>query len=167
MEINREKAIIWKVDKNNSIFKNLKDENGKNFFYYLNMLNLENDPNSLILSSIHHYYYNVDDLKKVSTIIQVKELNNISDIHKFFKSIVSVLSSNTNLIGCFQDNNIYKNNIFGLSWMTNWILNMIDGKSSHYMSRKKVINILLKYKLEILDITEFDNLTYFYVKVIK
>jgi len=147
----------------NQTFENLKKEKGSNFFYYINMLNLgEDEP--LILSPIHHYYYDFEDLKNIKTIIQIKELNKISNLKKFFGNVSKILSPGTNFIGCFKDNKIYRNNIIRSFPGINWLLNNLGYKPNNYLSRNKVMTILNKYNLQIIDITEFDTLTYFYVK---
>lgn len=157
------KEGIENTEKQNIVFKNLLRENGGNFFYYMNMINLEKE-DPLILSPIHHYYYDYNELKKVKTIIQIKELNKVSDIKKFLSNVSHVLTPGTNFIGCFKDNKIHKSYIQYNSKTINWILTKINSNVQHYLSRKKVIDLLNKYNLEIVDMTEFDLLTYFYVK---
>jgi hypothetical protein len=152
------------VDRQKEIYQNLVHERGDNFFYYMNMLNLEKDEDPLILSAIHHYYYDYNELKNIKTIIQIKDLNSVSDIKKFLGNVSQVLTSNTNFIGCFKDNEIHKGNLLNSSRTINWIFNKLNFKVEHYLSRKKVIDLLTKYDLSIVDITEFDNLTYFYAK---
>jgi len=161
---NKVKDKIQQVEQNENIFNALKNENNKNFFYYLSMLNLEKNGNTLILSSIHHYYYDFNEIKKVKTIIQGKELNKLSDIDKFFKNIIKVLSPDSNFIGCFRDNKIHKDNILKRLKITDWLINKLYDKPNYYLSRKKIIKLLNKHNLKIMDITELDNMTYFYVK---
>jgi len=161
---NKVKDKIQQVEQNENIFKTLINENNYNFLYYLSTLNLEKDLNTLVLSSIHHYYYDFNEIKKIKTLIQCKELNKISDIDKFFKNIINVLSPNSNFIGCFRDNKIYKDNILKRLKITDWLINKLHDKPNYYLSRKKVIKLLNNHDLKIIDITELDNITYFYVK---
>jgi len=35
----------------------------RNFSYYVGMLNIEEDSNVLIISPVHHYYYNFNEIK--------------------------------------------------------------------------------------------------------
>lgn len=150
-----------KIDKN---FRSLIKENGKNFYYYLTMISLDKDPDPLILSPLHHYYYDLSEIKNVKTIIQIKELNKISDLNKFLNNIVKVISPDTNFVGCFKDDKIYGTNILRSTKFTDWLFGNFESKPNHYMSRQKVMNILTKYEFNIMDITEFDNMTYFYAK---
>ena len=126
------------------------------------MMNIEEDPNLLILSPIHHYYYDFDEIKNVKTLIHIKELNKISNISKFLTNIDHILSKNANFIGCFRDNKLFYDS-FGNGFI-NWLISQFDYKENHFLSRKKIINLFKKHRFEIIDITIFEGLTYFCVK---
>lgn len=132
--------------------------------YYVSMLNIKDDSNTLILSPVHHYYYNIDEIKDVRTLIHTKELNKVSDLKRFMNNTLHVLSKDSMFIGCFRDNKI-RQNIFYRNRVFYWFNNILDGNAIYrYMSRTMVIKMFMKLKLEIIDMSEVDGITYFCVK---
>jgi hypothetical protein len=148
------------------ILSNFIKEGDKNFYYYLRMLNLDEESNYIILSKIHHYYYDFNELRNTKIIIHIKELNSISNVKCFFINLSKVISSNTIFIGCFNDDKIYNNKILQFSNFIDWIINNFRSIPNHYMSRKKVTKFLSKNGFKIIDMTEFNTITYFYAKKI-
>jgi hypothetical protein len=127
-------------------------------------LNIKDDSNTLILSPVHHYYYNIDEIKDVRTLIHTKELNKVSDLKRFMNNTLHVLSKDSMFIGCFRDNKI-RQNIFYRNRVFYWFNNILDGNAIYrYMSRTMVIKMFMKLKLEIIDMSEVDGITYFCVK---
>jgi hypothetical protein len=132
--------------------------------YYVSTLNIKDDSNTLILSPVHHYYYNIDEIKDVRTLIHTKELNKVSDLKRFMNNTLHVLSKDSMFIGCFRDNKI-RQNIFYRNRVFYWFNNILDGNAIYrYMSRTMVIKMFMKLKLEIIDMSEVDGITYFCVK---
>lgn len=132
--------------------------------YYVSMLNIKDDSNTLILSPVHHYYYNIDEIKDVRTLIHTKELNKVSDLKRFMNNTLHVLSKDSMFIGCFRDNKI-RQNIFYRNRVFYWFNNILDGNAIYrYMSRTMVIKMFMKLKLDIIDMSEVDGITYFCVK---
>lgn len=132
--------------------------------YYVSTLNIKDDSNTLILSPVHHYYYNIDEIKDVRTLIHTKELNKVSDLKRFMNNTLHVLSKDSMFIGCFRDNKI-RQNIFYRNRVFYWFNNILDGNAIYrYMSRTMVVKMFMKLKLEIIDMSEVDGITYFCVK---
>lgn len=132
--------------------------------YYVSTLNIKDDSNTLILSPVHHYYYNIDEIKDVRTLIHTKELNKVSDLKRFMNNTLHVLSKDSMFIGCFRDNKI-RQNIFYRNRVFYWFNNILDGHAIYrYMSRTMVVKMFMKLKLEIIDMSEVDGITYFCVK---
>ena len=50
----------------------LINEGGESFYKYVDWLGLANDPDLVVLSSLHHYYYDADEMNKVKTVINLK-----------------------------------------------------------------------------------------------
>jgi hypothetical protein len=93
------------ANNNNSIIDTLIAEGGESFYNYINWLGFANEPNLIVLSSLHHYCYDAKEMKNVNTIINLKELNRIKQIKSFLHSISYILPLKSNFIGCFVDNN--------------------------------------------------------------
>jgi len=159
-----DKSVSMDDNRNNPVFENLLAEGGENFYHYINWLGLGKDPNLMILSSIHHYYYDFNDLKGVKTLINLKKLNEINHIDTFLSNVFRVLPSKANFVGCFKDNKIrggisvpfYQSFKF-----LNSLINMVDSKTDRFMTRKDVIKLLESHDFRIVDMTEISSITYF------
>ena len=90
--------------KSNTVLRVPTTENCENFTKYIERLDLSKDPNLVVLSSLHHYYYDADEMTNVKTIINLKELNQIKQLKDFLHSIYHILPPNCNFIGCFVNN---------------------------------------------------------------
>lgn len=148
----------------NPVLENLLAEGGENFYHYINWLGLGKDPNLMILSSVHHYYYDFNDLKDVKTLVNLKKLNQISHIDTFLTNVLRVLPPKSNFVGCFKDNKI-RGGIsvpFYQSFkLLNGLINIIDSKTDRFMTRKDVIKLLESHDFGILDMTEINSITFF------
>lgn len=159
-----EKKVVMNENDSNPLFETLSSEGGENFFHYVNWLGLAKDPNLMILSSIHHYYYDFNDLKGVKTIINLKQLNQINHIDAFLKNIFRVLPPKANFIGCFNDNKIHSGiavPFYQSFKFLNSVITLIDSKTDRFMSRKDVIKLLESHEFRIVDMTEINKITYF------
>jgi hypothetical protein len=165
-----DKSVSMEDNQNNPVFENLLAEGGENFYHYINWLGLGKDPNLMVLSSIHHYYYDFNDLKGVKTLINLKKLNEINHIDTFLANVFRVLPSKANFVGCFKDNKIrggisvpfYQSFKF-----LNGLINMVDSKTDRFMTRKDVIKLLESHDFRIVDMTEISIITYFCTESLK
>lgn len=159
-----DKNASMEENQNNPVFDNLLAEGGENFFHYVNWLGLAKDPNLMVLSSIHHYYYDFNDLKGVRTLINLKRLNRINHLDTFMNNVFRVLPAKANLIGCFKDNKIRGGMAvpFYQSFRyVNKLINIFDSRTDRFLTRKDVIKLLESHKFRIVDMTEISNMTYF------
>jgi len=159
-----DKDISMADTHNNPVFDSLLAEGGENFYHYINWLGLSKDPNLMILSSIHHYYYDFNDLKGVRTLVNLKKLNQINHIETFLNNVFRVLPSKANFVGCFKDNKI-RGGIAVPFYQSfkyfNKLINILDSKTDRFMTRRDVIRLLESHDFGIVDMTEISNLTYF------
>jgi hypothetical protein len=88
----------------NPVLRILTNEEGENFANYIEQLGLAKDPNLVVLSSLHHYYYDAEEMINVKTVVNLKELNQIKQLKDFLHSIFHILPPDCNLIGCFVNN---------------------------------------------------------------
>ena len=170
---------------NKSFFKILTSEGCESFANYIDWLGISKDDNPVILSSLHHYYFDAEEMKNIKTVINLKELNQMKDIKSFFNSLFNILSQNTNFIGRFVDNkknsgyelknnsSYYQNkknfeNIENGIVSRNPILNMLysfmDSKTNKYMSENSVSLMLEEHGFRVLDMTELNGYTYFFAQ---
>jgi hypothetical protein len=165
----------------NPVYAELVGDGHEDFYNYLDWLGLAKSPDLLILASSHHYYFEIEDLKNVSTVVSLKKLNNLTKPKDFLREINAVLPQKCHFIGCFTDNkkqNVfsatkkYPSSIDGLDsgsdfttgrWNSflNVLYGVIDAKTNRYMSEKSVRLLLEETGFKIIDITEFNDLTYF------
>jgi len=159
-----DKVVSMDENQNNPVFENLLAEGGENFYHYINWLGLGKDPNLMVLSSIHHYYYDFNDLKGIKTLINLKKLNEINHIDTFLGNVFRVLPSKANFVGCFKDNKI-RGGIgapFYQSFkLLNGMINMVNSRTDKFMTRKDVIRLLETHDFRIVDMTEISNITFF------
>ena len=165
----------------NPVYKELVDEGHEDFYNYLDWLGLAKSHHLLILTSSHHYYFEVEDLKSIKTVVNLNKLNNIKSIKDFLQGIYNVLPHKCYLIGSFTDSK--KHSVFSPSkkspgridgedfnsesdsgsWNSflNLLYGVIDMRTNRYLTEKGVKVYLEATGLKILDMTEFNGLTYF------
>ena len=151
---------------------------GKSFYNYIDWLGLAKDSDLIVLSSMHHYYYDADDLNEIKTVVNLMPLNQIKQIKGFFHSIYHLIPHKCFFIGCFADhkkhygyifnrNPLYENpesinhGILSKIPFLNIIYRMIDARTDKYLSVKNITSSLEDFGFKILDMTELDGLTYF------
>jgi hypothetical protein len=166
----------------NPVFEELTADGSKDFLNYIKLLNLAKCRNLIVLSSSHHYYYDAEDMKEVKTLVNMKQLNQIKQIRNFLHSIFHLLPAKSYFIGCFFDyknqngffSNSYKsqyqitglfdrvkNGIESEIPIINMIYNIIDFRTTRYLTKRSVTLLLEEAGLIVLDITELNRLTYF------
>jgi hypothetical protein len=163
------------------VYRELFEEGHEDFYNYLDWLGLAKSHHLLILTSSHHYYFEVDDLKSIKTIVNLNKLNNIKSIKDFLQGIYNVLPHKCYFIGSFTDSK--KHSVFSPSkkspgridgedfnsesdngpWSSflNLLYGVIDMRTNRYLTEKGVKVYLEETGLKILDMTEFNGLTYF------
>jgi hypothetical protein len=145
-------------NKNNFVIDHLKMEGGENFFFYINGLGLANESNMMVLSSRHNYYYDYNDLKGVTTLINMKRLNQIKHLNSFLNIVSKALPPRSNFIGCFSDWRSQKQKRIELP------TKMYKGYAAGTVieiDKNDVSGLLESYRLKVIDMTEINGLTYF------
>jgi len=177
---NRKKFMITKPSIN-PVYEELVAQGHDDFYSYLEWLGLAKKSDLLILTASHHYYFEIEDLKNVKTVVNLNKLNNMKNIDDFLQAIYRVMPYKCHFIGCFTDNKIQnifvssKRPVFQIDsegnnseietgpWSSflNMLYGIIDSKTNRYLTKKIVQTMLDNTGLKILDITEFNGLTYF------
>jgi hypothetical protein len=143
---------------------NMIAEDGENFFHYLKDLGLSRENNLVVLSSRHHYFYDENELKNVSTLINLRKLNLIKYLDEFLFSLFQVLPVNTKFLGCFNDCNTSGSNGASLLHPLKLLkqkVNNLEFKGERTLNKNKVSEILESYGFKIINMTEMNGLTYF------
>jgi hypothetical protein len=167
---------------NNKVLETLNTEGCEDFVTYIDWLGLAKNPNFVVLSSRHHYFYDSEDLRGVNSVINLKELNLIRNLKGFLHNIFHVIPSKSYFIGCFVDNK--KNNGFELRTshssvknvmnseavengilsripFLNMLYSLLDSKTNSYLSKASVTQLMTDHGFKVLDITELNGMTYF------
>jgi hypothetical protein len=132
----------------------------ENFINYLNWHGLANEDNLLVLSSKLHYYYDYEELKDVTTLINLKKLNLIKHLDDFLHTLYNGLSPKTNFIGCFYDRKSHKGvNI--ISRLYKKFINILDSKIDVDIDSRDFSRLLESHGFKIIDMTEINGLIYF------
>jgi hypothetical protein len=160
----------------------IASEGSGDFVNYLEWLGFSNDLNLVVLSSVHHYYYDAEEMKNVRTLVNLIELNEIKQVNDFIYSVFNLIPSKSYFIGCFVDNQ--KNNKYsfkntnistnhskdseavenGISSripFLNVLYNLLDAKINKYLSKNEVAQMLSDRGFRVVDMTELNGITYF------
>lgn len=153
----------------------------KIFLDYLEWMGLDNDPNFLILSPSRHYYYDLEDLLEVTTVLNLKHLNHIKQVKNFLQTVNDMLPQKSYFIGSFidkkhqygffpaqpdtrmQDNvDPVENGIISRIPILNMIYDFMDSRTNNRnMTVKSVSKLLARTGFEVIDITEINGITCF------
>jgi hypothetical protein len=174
--------ISINIVKDNPVFEKIASEGCEYFVNYIEWLGLDKDPDLVVLSSMHHYYYDAEEMKRVKSVVNLKELNQIKDLKKFLHSIFHILPQKSYFIGSFVDNK--KNNGFELRKSSskyknklnseavengilskipflNMLYSLLDSKTNNFLSRKIVCQLIESHGFKIIDMTDLNNMTFF------
>jgi hypothetical protein len=138
----------------------LSAEVDENFLNYLNWNGLANEDNLLVLSSKLHYYYDYDELKDVTTLINLKKLNLVGHLDDFLHTLYDGLSPKANFVGCFTDMKTQKG-VSIASRLYKRFLNFLDARIDVEIDRSDFSRKLESHGFKIIDMTEINGLTYF------
>jgi hypothetical protein len=173
---------------NNPVYEILTAEGGEKFYNYIDWLGLVKDPNLVVLSSLHNYYYDAEEMNNVKTVVNLIELNHLKHIKRLLHSIFHTMPQKSNFIGCFIDNEkingyVLRNNsssyhtkrsidsiengIVSQNPFINMLYCIMDSKTINYMSKRSVYLLLKSHGFKIMDMTELNGLTYFHSQKIR
>jgi hypothetical protein len=167
---------------NNEAIDILMAEGGESFYNYVDWLGLTKEPDLIVISSKHHYYYDPEEMKGLNTVINIKEFNQIKNIRSFLNSFLHSLPQKSNFIGCFSDNekvNGYElkyrsasdrrrclddidNGIVSAFPFLNMLYSLMDSKIYNYMSKMTISQLLGEHGFKVVDMTEVRGLTLFH-----
>jgi hypothetical protein len=167
--IHEKKTSVEKVSQRRNGFSQdlvtLIAEGGMDFFRYINKLGVSREPNLIVLSSKHHYYYDESDLKSVRVLVNLKKLNLIKHLDLFLNSLMRILPPDTTFIGYFAENKAERGNRFHFSSLLRVFSrfeNFLDSRTDNDMDINEVSEILERNGFNVVNMTKMNGLTYFY-----
>ena len=144
-------------------------EGGKDFSTYLRLTGLSGESNLMVLSSMHHYYYDYSDLKGIRTLINLKELNQVSHLESFLRTLYRILPCQANFVGCFADNNnnVSKKSFFKPARLFNGLVSFFDSAETRNLSKTSFKKLLEEHGFKVIDLTDINGKTYFHARNIR
>ena len=158
----------------------IMSEGSEDFVSYLEWLGFLKDPDLIVLSPTHHYYYDAEEMKSVRTVVNLIELNQVREVDSFFHSMFNLLPQKSYFVGCFTDsqkknryslknrpatNNQEKDNeensITSRIPFLRMLYNLLDSRINKYLSKSEVKTLLNDHGFKVKDMTELNGLTYF------
>lgn len=160
----------------------IASEGSEDFLNYVEWLGFASDPNLVVLSSTHHYYYDAEEMKNVRAVVTLIELNQVRDVRDFFSSISGMLETRSHLIGSFidsqkinryslkdtsvkgnavRDDEEVRNSISSRIPLLNTLYRFLDSKINKHLSGKEVDTLLRESGFRVEDMTELNGITYF------
>lgn len=163
---NSDELFASEVSRPNPVLENILSEGGNDFFRYLTWAGLVKEPNLMVLSSMHHYYYDHNDLIGIKTLINLKRLNQIKHLESFLHTLNRILPSRSYFIGCFRNNLSDRGKEVGYhsSKFFNGIINILDSRLERNLSRGRVTRLMEGYGFKVIDITEINGMSYFWAQ---
>jgi hypothetical protein len=153
------------------------------YWEYLDWLGLTNDKNLLVLSPSRHYYYDFEDLKEVTTLLNLKHLNHIRNSPDFLNTVNRMISPGSFFIGSFIDrkyqysffsNSVLhdspvkgevdpvENGIVSRIPLLNMIFDFMDSRTNNRnLTQKSVTELLNDAGFKVIDMTEIRGVTCF------
>jgi hypothetical protein len=169
----------------NTQLAELSDSVRRDFVSYLDHVGLANEASILIIPSNRHYFYDAEDLKGVSAVINLKQLNYVRELRDFLHKVAEILPHHSNFVGCFTDNSsrngfsdkygnlprdvsekaeAYENGIESRIPFINRMYSFFDAKTNRYLTKRTVSRLLEECNLQLVGMAEFNDLTFFQSK---
>jgi hypothetical protein len=161
------------------------EEGYESLYNYVEWIGLAKEPDLIVLSSKHHYYYDPKEMNSFKTVINLKELNKIKQIKSFLNSFLHFMPEKSNFVGCFIDNekingyvlrnlsnsysdknnfNDLENGIVSRFPFINMLYSILDSKTNNYMSKKGISILLKEFDFKVMDMTEYNGFTFFHAQ---
>ena len=154
---------------NNPVLKNILSEGGDDFYNYLSWIGLSKDPNLMVLSSNHHYYYDHNDLLGIKTLVNIKKLNLVRHLESFLHILYRILPAKAYFVGCFRNcsQNAVSSRLKDTPGYINGIMNIFNAGNERSLTKRGVTKLLEEHRFKVIDITDINGLTYFWAQSIR
>jgi len=151
----------------NPVVEHILSEGGDDFFRYLNWIGLAKEPNLMVLSSMHHYYYDHDDLIGIRTLINLKTLNQVRHLESFLHTLFRILPVRAYFVGCFKNSNQKGISFHQPGRFFNGLVNIFDSRTNRSLSKKSVTKLLEENNFKVIDMSDINGMTYFWAQNIR
>lgn len=169
----------------NPVFEILHSEGREDFARFILSCGFDSKSEILLIPSTNHYFYDTEEMKNVSAVINIMELNHIKHLKKFLHTISEYLPQRSNFIGCFVDNDRtgyfemftssanpqkdkrdleLENGIMSKYPILNMVYNLIDSKTRKYLSGSSVFQLLEESGFKIKRMSKINGLTFFHAQ---
>lgn len=164
--VTKEEKLLDQLQPLSSEVADLITEDGETFIDYMKSIGLSEEKRMMVLPSVHHYYYEKEEMTGVKTLVNMKCLNRIEHPDSFLENLSAMLQPDTNFIGCFSNNRkraVKPLFSFGkISMFLEKVISYLDSRILHFMNKNEVFSLLEKHGFSIVDMTDINGLTYFY-----
>lgn len=160
------KNMDSEISLTNPVMENLLSEGGDDFFQYLKWIGLAKESNLMVLSSMHHYYYDHNDLKGIKTLINLKRLNEVRHLESFLHTLSRILPYKAYFIGCFTDHS-HKGQSPRTQNRVNFLAGLIsifDSRNERSLTSKSTSNLLEEFFFKVIDTTYINGMAYFWAQ---
>jgi hypothetical protein len=176
------RRLLYENSRISKLFEDIPENAREDFFNYLAEQGLVSETGMLVIPSHRHFFYDAEDMKKIKTVVNLRQLNHIREMKEFLRTVADMLPQRSNFIGCFVDNKaqsgfsdkynnqsgqmeenseVYENGIESRIPFINRMYSIIDARTNRYLTRRSVTNLLKEYGLQVIGMTDLHGITYF------
>jgi hypothetical protein len=161
-----EKLLLHERSFTNPVVENIISEGGDDLFKYLTWTGLSKEPNLMVLSSMHHYYYDHKDMAGIKTLINLKKLNQVKHLESFLHTLFRILPSRANFVGCFRNSSHRRKgtSFYSSARFFTGLVNIFDSRSERALTKKGVTQLMEEHGFKVIDITDLNRITYFWAQ---
>ena len=161
-----EKLLLHERSFTNPVVDKIILEGGDDLFKYLTWTGLSKEPNLMVLSSMHHYYYDHKDMAGIKTLINLKKLNQVKHLESFLSTLFRILPSRAYFVGCFSNSSHRRKgtSFYSSARFFTGLKNIFDSRSERALTKKGVTQLMEEHGFKIIDITDLNRITYFWAQ---
>jgi hypothetical protein len=160
------KLLLHERSFTNPVMENIIAEGGDDLFKYLTWTGLSKEPNLMVLSSMHHYYYDHKDMAGIKTLINLKKLNQVKHLESFLHTLFRILPSRAFFVGCFKNSSHHRKgtSFYNSARFFTGLVNIFDSRSERAFTKKGVTQLMEEHGFKVIDITDINRTTYFWAQ---
>jgi hypothetical protein len=161
-----QKLLLHERSFTNPVLENIILEGGDDLFKYLIWTGLAKEPNLMVLSSMHHYYYDHKDMAGIRTLINLKKLNQVKHLESFLHTLFRILPPSAYFVGCFKNDSHRKKgtSIYNSARFFTGLVNIFDHRAERELTKKGVTQLMEEHGFKVIDITDLNRTTYFWAQ---